>query len=792
MKVFYKFCLTVAFYSTFTNASQINCPSNNSSKASSTTDNIQGVKILQPKAPQISDPAFDSSDVFMAEDTTVAQVDAHFILLAKHPKYAGKDFILLERREHLWELPHVKAIAEELKTDAGLLDSVARASFRMVPVDPQRVVKFDVTTDFGNTMSKTQIKEMVFAVMSGREVNLLLLEHELNRLNALNPDVRELRWIEFNPTKFASGKNIVEAQCLNITDVIGPCALALNNFSISVLSDMSLQANIKLFLSDQTISDAVVSLKVTREVAEPNVTPLHFMIASKRGKNIALSGIEGRNFWYFVRQDASHTFPLVPDVNSSMDYPVKVQEYFQLEYKTNGNRYMEFSNLHKDVQTGQYYMLIGHVHNAEFKATTTAICSKWINSVSVSCFSHSDSFFFPLLNEKDVSERACLQIDQQRCSPLLRNFTALHRVHLPNGLHTAGIILIRTINNKRYSLLIAGDNERDGWSFPRAANILPEDYDTNHDPFLVGALRNLEKVTFGAIKLDIDQVEKECATISKCNSHGNIDRYRLCHVDSSAFSSGEILKMTHTKTDSFKLPGNVRWVCLDEIMEAAVKTWNPALQFLVNAETLRDDDSCTYRSNYLLHEGDIMLLRHKDFHISIGSAIKKSNSFNTAFIGDTSEESAKKGDISVYAGVLMLDSGTRKIGFAKDGKTAIPYIPSQLVKKDLFPHVVASLGAEKFSASHSLMHNYFTHPILNYDTVIGNTGVSMKLVLFDISIITIASPEKIEWIELDKIFTHPNLSTEDKTIFADASCQESLKYWIDFYASQRPKEMQNN
>ena len=84
------------------------------------------------------------------------------------------------------------------------------------------------------------------------------------------------------------------------------------------------------------------------------------------------------------------------------------------------------------------------------------------------------------------------------------------------------------------------------------------------------------------------------------------------------------------------------------------------------------------------------------------------------------------------------------------------------------------------------------HPILNYDTVIGNTGVSKKLVLFDISIITIASPEKIEWIELDKIFTHPNLSTEDKTIFADASCQESLKYWIDFYASQRPKEMQNN
>ena len=737
---------------------------NNSSNASNTTDTIQESNSLQPKPPKVSDSTFDSCDLEEAEIATSGHIDAHFILLAKHRQYDENHFILLERREHLWALPHVKASPEDLKTDEGVLKSVARASFNMVPIDPQRrVVKFDIKTDAGNT----QAKEMVFAAMSSREVNTLLLEHELNRLNALNPNVRELRWVEFNPAAFAGKNNFVDTQCLSIEEKIGPCALALNNFSIAVLSEV-------LLLSYETIGDGVVSLNLAHGSVEPNVIPLHFMIASKYVKN--------QIYWNFVEQNGSYTFPLVPNVNSSKDYRLKVQKHFHLEYKTNANKYTEISNLHQDIKTGQYYMLIGHVHNAKFKTETKPEGSLWCSSVSVSLGCDRPSLYVTCLDEDDNLYNRYVSFDKVQLSPLLRNVSSLNRVYFPNAHHSVGTILIRTINNKLYSMLIAGDySNRGGWGFPSDLMFLPEDYCTNHDPFLVRALRNLEEVTFGAVKLDIDQVEKECTTISKSDVYGNISRYRLYHVDIPAYSSGEILKKVHTKMTSLEPPGNVRWVCLDDILNAA-KTWNPASPFLVNAETLNDDDSGTYHSNYLLFEEDMSFLLHNDFLKTVEGAIEKNN-YNSAFM-DLMAYPCKV-DVNTYAGVLMLDSYTRKIGFAKMDETCAPYIPSRLGTRNSFKIVVDALGDKMFSVSRSMWNNY-NHPILNYDTVVNSDGVSKKIILFDISFVTSSSPEKIEWIEIDKIITHANLSDEDKAIFADASCQKSLEYWIAYYNYQKP------
>ena len=693
----------------------------------------------------------------LASAASPAKIDTHFILLAKHSKYDENPFILLERREHLWELPHVQAKADELKTEAGILKYAALASFNMVPIDPQRTAKFD-----------NQGKEMVFAAKSERDVNPLLLELELNRLKALNPEVRELRWVEFSTTAFANNNSIIDGMCLSIDDQIGSCGLALNSFTTKVLSDCSVLTNIGAIVNNVRIPQGIESLDVVRD-AEPNVIPQHFMIASKN--------VNFQNYWYFLEENGSYHLPLVPDAKSSQDYSEKVQQHFQLDYKTDANMYTEISNLHQDVKTGQYYSLIGHVHSAEFEATITSKGSLWCSPITVPIACIMPAFSVNCIDENGIPHNRTVAFDKDRVCPLLTNVSSNHRIHFPNGYRSVGTLLVRTVNNKWYSLFMASGNAANaGWAVPGDLLVYPEGYGSDHDLLLVGALRILEEKTFGAIKLDIDKVEEECTTISKSNKHGFIDRYQICHVDNNpAYASGEIRKRMHTAKDSFEFPGNVRWICLDDILTAA-QLWEAPSPFIVNAETLSDNESYMYHSNYLLNHQDLSVLMHHDFFMSLESAIAKKNSFNSAFM-----KYSIKADTRAYAGALMLDSVTGRIGFAKDGQTSMPLIPfhsytSSSTKKG------TDIGADVFSAV-PLHIMKLIHPILNYDTAVNNIGVSKNIVLHEVTAYSFRN-EKIEWIEISKIATHPTLSDEDKAIFADASCKESLKYWISFYASK--------
>ena len=695
-----------------------------------------------------------------------AQINAHFILLAKHLKFPEKDFILLERREHLWELPHVSTNADYLKTDAGLLESVSRATFRTVPINPQHVEKFDV-----------QGKEMVFLAWSEREVNSLLLEHEVNRLNALNPQVRELRWFEYNVDAYKNKLNFIETQCLSIEEKVSPFVLAFNDFSIKVLRHISVVSRINSIISGLNVGYWVESLNLVRG-AEPSVERRDFMIASKY--------VKFQHFWYFVEQNGSYTLPQVPGVNSANDYHAMVQQHYQLTYKTDASMYKEVSTLYKDAKTDQYYSDIFHVHSAQFKTTTTLKGSLWCDPfrVAKACNNPSTTISLPCLNENESFKDMVVAFDKDSLCPLLANAFPDYYMHVTNGLHTAGIFLIRTVNGKRYSLFMARDHSDGGWTVPGGQVGYSEDFkDSRHDPLLVAALRNLEEKTFGAIKLDIEQVEKECTTISKNDKYGNISRYKLCPIDSnSAYSSEEIYKKRLTVRDdkSLEWAGNARWILLEDILKTA-NAWKAPLPFMVNAETLSDNDSCTYRSNYRLYNEDISVLLHIDFPKSLESAIIKESSFNCAFM----KEDIKSNQYA-YVGALMLDAATSRVGFAIKDITGIPYIPlSVKLHREspfYFTKLGMSLGAKVFSLSLVNFTNLI-QPILNHDTIVSNVGVSKNIVLYDISIASTDS-KNIEWIKIDDIAAHPKLSTEDRAVFADASCQESLKYWIAFYTSK--------
>ena len=685
--------------------------------------------------------------IFFSALTAAAQIDAHFIFLAKHPKHADKNFILLERREHLWELPHVKAKADELRTDAGLLESVLRATFKMVLVDPNRVAKFD-----------NGVREMVFVASSLREANPLLLEHELNRLNAMNPDVHELRWVEYTATAFANENSFVDGQCLGLTDQISPCGLALNSFTTKVLSDKRIQTSIDPLL-----------FNVARG-AEPSVTPRHFMIASEYKMY--------EQYWYFVAdQNGSYVLPQVPDVKSSKDYPAMVKQHFQLDFQTGGNMYTELSNSHKDVRTGKYYSDIFHVHSAKYKLPSASkgslLCRP--SKISQACQSTVSSEM-KCIDENGVEQNVEFKnFDHDMLCPLVSSKSFDHRMNFLNGSRTAGTLLVRTVNNKRYSLFMSLDNANGGWAVPSGHVDYPEDYGSDHDPLLVGALRKLEEKSSSATKLDIDRVEKECTTISKATNYGAIERYQICHVDNNlAFSSGEI-----TVKDYCRWPGNIRWICLDDIIEFA-RTWNASSPFVVKAETLRDADSTTYFSNYRIYDESISFLVHGDFQNALMSAIVKDGVFNSAFM-----EYPINFDISTHAGALMLDSATGKIGFAKNetGKPFIPLSDKINVSNFTYPRFTnkgSSIGVMYFSVCvPKVVPEIF--PILNYDTVENNIGVSRNIVLHEKSNYSVYANEKIEWIGVDEIANHPSLSAEDKAIFADPSCQESLNYWIAFY-----------
>ena len=701
-------------------------------------------------------------------------VDAHFILLAKHPEHTGSDFILLERREHLWELPHVKAHDDNPMSDAGLLKSVARASFKTVPIDPQRVFKFEVIFD-GENKSDSQANGMVFVAMSGREANPLLLDHELNRLNALNPDVRELRWVEFKQAAFVKKNNIAQTKCLGSDGKIRPSMLALNNISIDFLSSKSVGIYINHLLSDQqVIDDTVQSFNLVRR-AEPSVIPRHFMIATKL--------VKYEHFLYFVEQNGSYTFPLIPKVTSSKDYAAKVQQKYGLEYETSGNMYKEISHLHKDGSTGTYYSDIYHLHSAKLKTTFTSKSSLWCNTITVALacrnpYSNSlSSVSVRYLDENEDIQNKIVAFDKYRLCPLFVNAFSDHDLYVPNSSRHVGVVLFRTVNNKRYSLFMAHNNTEGGWAVPEGFSRFPEDYGTIYDPLLVGTLRNLEEKTYRAFKLDIDQVEKECTTISKNDEYGAIYRYSLCSIDNnSAYTSEMIRKKQLTVIDEkcYEWAGNIRWICLDDILVAA-KTWKAPVPFMVNAETLSDDDSYTYRSNYRITSQDIDILTHSDFPKSLASAIAKDNSFNSAFM-----ITPFKINTTAYAGALMLDSAARKIGFAKDVRTASLFIPIlPCGRLTYFTTVGKAIGSSVFFASLVLTNH--THPILNYDTLKNNFCVSKNILLYERTMTNIDFKNCV-WVKLDEIATHPLLSDEEKAIFTDASCQETLKFWIGFYS----------
>ena len=702
--------------------------------------------------------------------TAAAQIDAHFILLAKHPKYVGKSFILLERREHLWELPHVNTKADLLKTDAGLLESVSRATFRTVPINPQHVAKFD-----------NQGKDMVVAAMSGRDVNQVLLENELNRLAALNPDVRELRWVEYTAAAFANKDNFANTQCLSIDDNIGACELALNNFPIGVLSDSGVRANINHLLSGQTLSNTVDSLNVSHGSTEPSVIQQHFMIASKYEEN------ERQHYWYFYEHKGVHRLPLVPNVTSAKDYPVKVKKHYGLEYKTAGNQYTEISYLHHDAGTNQYYSVTGHVHSKNDKVTDKT-GSVWCTPQSVVEACLDNTKFTHCLDAAGNPHDVHLTFDKERLCPLLTNITSHYRFKIPDGNRTAGVFLVRTVNGKRYSLFMARDDAEGGWTVPGGNVDFPEDYQDAHDPLLVGALRELDEETFRSIKLDIDKVEKECTTITKNDRFGTIFRYKLCSIENNpAHSSAEIRKKTLTVVDPHckEEAGNVRWICLDDVMKAAKAWGGKKVPLVVEAETLSDDETRTYRSNYRLFHPGIDVLLQVDFPKALERAMKKDNSFNSAYMKHSIVVNN-----SAHAGALMLDAATGMVGFAKD-KNGNPHVPitgklERIMKKVYirFKAVGEELGLKVFKVKKwDRTNTNDIHPILNYDTLVNDIGVSKNILLFDKSVTTSTATD-IEWIKIDQIAAHPKLSVEDKAIFADASCQESLNYWVAFYTGK--------
>lgn len=125
----------------------------------------------------------------------------------------------------------------------------------------------------------------------------------------------------------------------------------------------------------------------------------------------------------------------------------------------------------------------------------------------------------------------------------------------------------------------------------------------------------------------------------------------------------------------------MRWVCLEDILDGLAR-WNHTAQvpFIVKATTLSDDDSRTFRSFYRLYAPGIDVFLQEDFLKCVEAAIAKNTSFNSTYLNIPILVTPQ-----AYAGALMLDSHTSRIGFFRD-KNGNPTIPfTRAFTNSLYP-----------------------------------------------------------------------------------------------------------
>lgn len=229
---------------------------------------------------------------------------AHFVILGKSPKPALDDthFILLERRETFWTLP-----TTNINDPDKVEEAVARATFQTVEIDSSHVKKLQASCH-----------DLVLVVGNRRSINPLLTEVELNRLDYLNPMVRELRWVQYSETLFSFNNNFVNCQCLNIIKAIGSCYLALSSFTLNILNNQLILGSIFELIIGGTNPHFETRSILPPHSPEPAIRRQDFIIASKT--------VENEKFWYFFNYNGKITLSMVSNVSSTREYHEKHQK----------------------------------------------------------------------------------------------------------------------------------------------------------------------------------------------------------------------------------------------------------------------------------------------------------------------------------------------------------------------------------------------------------------------------------------------------------------------------------
>lgn len=683
-----------------------------------------------------------------------ASVNSRFMIFGKSakPEHSDKCFLLLERREATWSLPRSISSNIDLNNVSTMKDALARATFQTVSIDYESVFKF-----------QTLDNSIILMADNLRSASPVLLENELSRQNHLNPGVHELRWVEYTPALFST--NPVRTRCLNLVEECGNCDIFLSKYTFDILSDPNVKMNL-----NNPIRNGKTALINVKAGVQPVVNRQDYIIATTK--------INGQIHWYLFDYKGKATLPMISNAKSTQSYHKKASKFFSLTRTVAGNHYTEISHLHFDSARNSYTSLIGHVYSVDsgFQIMTGGF---WLPATSIiaSCKNSKTPLLIPTRTTTEP-----LYLERSRVIPLLSNVSSHHKVNMPNGSRTSGMFLVRVVNERRYALFMSRDEAEGGWTVP-GGRVDYADFKANYDPFLVGAVRELAEETYNSIELDLETVSKESRVISKTDNFGTIFRYYVYALPNlAAFTAQEMRKKTLTVTGLKEESGNMRWICLDDILHQAAG-WNPSSKapFVVKAETLSDDETSTYTSNYRLYHPGVDVLLQAEFPMAYNSALKQDTSFNCAYM---------KLPISVetkaYAGAVMLDSVARSIGFHKNPRAGIVSIP---LTDEL--HKEKGQRAPSFKrAGNGLARQFFgfknwnrfnsIHPILNHDNAID----SKNIVLVEKSTVDRMNSWAIEWVPLEKIAEHAALSEQDKAVFADPSCIATLEFWMAFYTGK--------